>query len=193
MKTTLKAHKSFGINTSFGSTKKGFINSFTLIELLIVVAIIGILAGVGIPMYQDYLETSKLSALKTNNRNICNLISTTQFKCEFNVYQDLPGIPYQLNCHNSIHQQIQIYALYSSTLFSNPYDKNEKGCRQVGLNPEKKIGLGNAQVGSCVIGYIDSSNSPSGKIIQCVTKIADSLVNITSPKTIVDSAMWNPK
>jgi len=193
MKVTLKAQKSFGINTSFGSIKYRVINSFTLIELLIVVAIIGILSGVGVPLYQGYMDTSKLSALQANNRNICNLISTTQFKCEFNVYQDLPGIPYQLNCHNSIHQQMQIYALYSSTLFSNPYDKNEKGCRQVGLNPEKKIGLGNAQVGSCVIGYIDSSNSPSGKIIQCVTKIADSLVNITSPKTIVDSAMWNPK
>ena len=193
MKVTLKVHKSFGINTSFGSIKNKVINSFTLIELLIVVAIIGILSGVGIPMYQGYMDTSKQSALLTNNHNICNLISTTQFQCEFNVYQDLPGIPYQLNCHDSIDQQMKIYALYSSTLFSNPYNKNEKGCRSVGLNPEKKIGLGNLQLGSCVIGYIDSSNSPSGKIIQCVTKIADGLVNKTRPKTAIISAIWNPK
>jgi len=192
MKMTSKVLKNCGIIINFGNTKK-LNKSFTLIELLIVLAIIGILAGVGIPMYQGYMENAKLSAMKANNYNICNVISSTQFKCEYNVYQDLAGIPYQLNCHNSIHQQIQIYALYSSTLFSNPYDKNEKGCRQVGLNPEKKIGLGNAQVGSCVIGYIDSSNSPSGKIIQCVTKIADGLVNKTRPKTTVDSAVWNPK
>ncbi|GAB6079351.1 pilin [Hydrogenophilus hirschii] len=35
---------------------------FTLIELMIVVAIIGVLAAIGLPMYQDYVAKSQVTA-----------------------------------------------------------------------------------------------------------------------------------
>lgn len=43
---------------------------FTLIELLIVIAIIGILAAIAIPMYDGYLRRSYDKAAMTDVKNI---------------------------------------------------------------------------------------------------------------------------
>ena len=55
---------------------------FTLIELLVVVAIIGILAAVGVVAYNGYTSAAKVSVAKTNHKNVVKFISTNIRKCD---------------------------------------------------------------------------------------------------------------
>ncbi len=56
---------------------------FTLIELMIVVAIIGILAAIAIPAYQDYIKRSKVTELATS-ASACK-VSVTEYYQSQNV------------------------------------------------------------------------------------------------------------
>ena len=57
------------------------IKGFTLIELLVVVAIIGILAAVGVVAYNGYTESSKSSTVKTSCKNVEKFIRLETTKC----------------------------------------------------------------------------------------------------------------
>jgi prepilin-type N-terminal cleavage/methylation domain-containing protein len=56
--------------------------AFTLIELLVVVAIIGILAAVGVVAYNGYTASAKKNAVKSNFKLVEKYISAELMKCE---------------------------------------------------------------------------------------------------------------
>ena len=56
-------------------------SGFTLVELLVVIAIIGILTAIGVPMYNGYQASAKVSATKQNFDSIKTFIAGETTKC----------------------------------------------------------------------------------------------------------------
>lgn len=74
---------------------------FTLIELMIVVAIIGILAAIAIPAYQDYITRSKVTELATA-ADACKTSVAEYFQSQ----QSLPSTTTTAGCSNNATQYI---------------------------------------------------------------------------------------
>ena len=70
---------------------------FTLIELLVVVAIIGILAAVGVVAYNGYTKSAKMNAVKAQQANIIKYIMAETKKCDLGQTTAMDG---NLVCSN---------------------------------------------------------------------------------------------
>ena len=95
---------------------------FTLIELLVVVAIIGILASVGVVAYSGYTESAKKGSVKSNHNNVKKWIQNELQKC--NIGED-KAMNDKLTCSGRDVAAIVTAvteSLGASSDFMNPWD-----------------------------------------------------------------------
>ena len=91
---------------------------FTLIELLVVVAIIGILAAVGVVAYNGYTASAKANATKSNLDSVYKYLSGEIMKCELGEEKILEGYR-PCAGFNSTAQINAIVNSYGDVIFSN--------------------------------------------------------------------------
>jgi len=70
----------------YNYNKKGF----SLIELIILIAILGILSGFAIPAYIDWVKEAKITKTKTDIKTLCELVS--KYEIEQNSGGKLPPV-----------------------------------------------------------------------------------------------------
>ena len=97
---------------------------FTLIELLVVVAIIGILAAVGVVAYSGYVSGAKKSAAKSHQAQLVKLVAGELKKCDLG---DAKAFGENLTCterYTAGKIDTALVAMMTGE-FTNPYLKGE--------------------------------------------------------------------
>ena len=144
--------------------------AFTLIELLVVVAIIGILAAVGVVAYNGYTSAAKINATKSNHKTVVNFVTTNFSKCELgqelilkqNPTTDTPDLCPDVLAGNANKMATQLSYHFNSLKWCNPMGwKHNSGTCMEAAETSGTVGEGTPGATKFII----LSGSPSTLII----------------------------
>ena len=132
--------------------------AFTLIELLVVVALIGILAAVGVVAYNGYTSSAKDKATQANLKSITNFLLAEFTKCEADSDQT---ILQNFKCNQSSEPEVSFITSFfqQNMLFKNPYNTNQSAL--VSSNPcsQGQIAITKPSKGIYSINYYSSATN----------------------------------
>ena len=126
--------------------KQDSIKAFTLIELLVVVAIIGILAAVGVVAYNGYTSAAKVNATRSNHVAFVKFATTASIQCEVGgevgtnppsvTMMQFHGVTQQVPCNSSLSNWRNfIREHFIGSDWKNPYNSSETQAQQGGGTP----------------------------------------------------------
>jgi len=117
--------------------------AFTLIELLVVVAIIGILAAVGTPIFQGFLVDAKITATREKHQQVIGFISSGWLKCSTGssilAVKTNPTTISNLPCTwvmEDIHRWVTMLQYHFQLMdYKNPYNTSLHNSYSVSMTP----------------------------------------------------------